>query len=244
MIDTVEGFEEFLEATGKGAFGKIEYEGEGIVLRSSSLKTPDRGSIVRVYFDEERNQVMTGRRFELVRSQWLIRKGAIYRIYTNVRFVSSVPSHVSARVELTKDGKDVFGLMSFHLEVGEPIAYTVLALRSVEVEPMCSFASLVFEVPNPALYEVLSTGIIPAPEAIPADMGVVTTLSEDSESLPTGSGASIEESQIGESSVDTVEDPSEKKSSEKKTSSRSRKKRNLSELQDSAIIKIAQESGD
>lgn len=217
MIDAVEGFEEFLEATGKGAFGKIEYEGEGIVLRSSSLKTPDRGSIVRVYFDEERNQVMTGRRFELVRSQWLIRKGAIYRIYTNVRFVSPVPSHVSAMVELTKDGKDVFGLMSFHLEMGEPIAYTVLALRSVEVEPMCSFASLVFEVPNPTLYE---------------------------SSPLTDPDVPIEEPQVAIDSEVLSGDSSEKKSDKKKTPSRSREKRTLSELQDSAIIKIAQESGD
>lgn len=140
-----EKFEEYLEANGSGAFGKIEYNDSGVILRSSILKTPDRGAAVRVYFDGERNQVMTGRRFEVMSSQWLIRRNSFYRIYTNVDLVKPLPKGISARIELTEDGKDVFGIMSFSIEPDGNISYTVLALRSVEIEPMCSFATLIFD---------------------------------------------------------------------------------------------------
>ncbi len=144
MIAKAEKFEKHLEAVGSGAFGKVEYNGNGIILRSSTLKTPDRGSSVRMYFDGDRNQVMTGRRFDIMGELWLMRQNNAYRIYTNVVLDKKLPDDVVAHVELSEDAKDVMGLMSASVVVGEPISFTVFTFRAIEFEKMTTLATLVF----------------------------------------------------------------------------------------------------
>jgi hypothetical protein len=144
MIAKADKFEKNLTAMGSGAFGKLEYAGNSIVLRAATLKTPDRGSSVRMYFDGDRNQVMTGRRFDIMGELWLMRQNNAYRVYTHVRLDEELPEGVSATVELTDDAKDVMGLMSVNVKPGELISFTIFVFRNMEFDHMSSLANLVF----------------------------------------------------------------------------------------------------
>ncbi len=144
MVVSASKFEKYLSTNGVGAFGKVEYAGDAVVLRTADIKTPDRGTNVRMYFDAQREEVMTGRRFDLMGDLWLCRQGIAYRFFTSLR-VDELPEGVEASVELTEDAKDALGLMSYSIdsESGQVI-YTVLAFRPIELERWVSTARLIF----------------------------------------------------------------------------------------------------
>lgn len=129
-------------ADGGGAFDRVEFDGAQVVLRTKNVKAPDRGQALRLYFDDSRKEVMTGRRFEILPSDlWLLRSGTVYRCYSNV-LVSDLPDGATFEVTLTEDAKDAFGILSFHAASDGRVCFTVVAFRAVEMEPMVSIARL------------------------------------------------------------------------------------------------------
>lgn len=141
----IETFETYLKASGAGAFKRVEIDGDSVILRSLTLKVPARGTGSKLYFDGDRNEVMTGRRFDPLGSLWLLRGGGACRVYSNLTLAKELPEGVKSWIELTEDAKDAFGLMNWTIAVDEAIQFTVFAFRPIEIEPMCSIARLRFE---------------------------------------------------------------------------------------------------
>ena len=99
---------------------------------------------MRLYFDKNREQIMTGRRYDIVGDLLLMRRNQVYRVYTTL-IVKSLPDGVTGRVELTEDAKHGIALLSYSIVLGEPVAFTVLSFRGVETAPYTSLANLVFD---------------------------------------------------------------------------------------------------
>ena len=134
--------ENIVKASGVGAFGTVEFDEKlRVILRTVEMKTPDRGAQVRMYFDNNRQEVMTGRRFDIVGSdRMLCRTGVAYRVYSHIYVSQDVP--VAYTVELTEDAKDAFGLLSFSVAEDGQVVFTVFAFRAIEIEQWVSIARL------------------------------------------------------------------------------------------------------
>jgi hypothetical protein len=148
MIAKAIQYEELLTAIGEGAFGKVEYANESkIILRTADVKTSDLSGTVRVYFNNKREQVMSGRRFDPMGSNLvLLRPGAFYRVYTTIKIVEPIPEGVSALVVLNEDADDVMMITTGPMRTGYVglIAFTIQPFRRIEIEKMTSIASLMF----------------------------------------------------------------------------------------------------
>jgi len=148
MIAEAIKYEELLESRAAGSFGKIEYENENkVLLRTSSVKTADLSGTVRLYFNNQREQRMVGRRFDPMPSGLiLMRPGAFYRVYTIIEIVKPIPEGVSALVVLNSDTSDVMMVTTAPFYTGfiGLISFTVQPYRRIEIEKMTSLASLMF----------------------------------------------------------------------------------------------------
>ena len=147
MIVEARKHEGLLHATGAGAFGKVEYDGETkVLLRTAAMKTADLSGTLRVYFNNHREQVMTGRRFDPMPSGLLLlRPGAFYRVYTTIEIVEPLPRGLSAMVVLNDDTSDVMLVTTAPFREGfsGPVCFTVQPFRKIEVELMTSFGGLI-----------------------------------------------------------------------------------------------------
>ena len=148
MIARATRYEKLLKARGAGAFGKVEYDGElKVILRTSDVKTADLSGTVRVYFNNKREQVMSGRRFDPMGSNLvLMRAGAFYRIHTTIEVVKPLPEGVSALVVLNEDAADVVMVTTRPFRAGYVglVSFTIQPFRRIEMEKMTSIASLMF----------------------------------------------------------------------------------------------------
>lgn len=148
MIAKATNYEKLLKARGVGAFGKVEYDGElKVILRTSDVKTADLSGTVRVYFNNKREQVMSGRRFDPMGSNLvLMRAGAFYRIHTTIEIARPIPEGVSALVVLNDDAADVVMVTTRPFRAGYTglISFTIQPFRRIEMEKMTSIASLMF----------------------------------------------------------------------------------------------------
>ena len=143
MIDAV-AMKDYMRADGGGSFDYIEYDGPCVILRTRNVKSPDRGQGLRLYFDADRKETMTGRRFEIMPSDlWLLRAGTVYRFFGNI-VLDHLPDDIHASVSLTEDAKDAFGLLSFAVDREGRVVFTAVAFRAVEMDPMVSIARLSF----------------------------------------------------------------------------------------------------
>jgi hypothetical protein len=166
MIAKATNYEKLLKARGIGAFGKVEYDGElKVILRTSDVKTADLSGTVRVYFNNKREQVMSGRRFDPMGSNLvLMRAGAFYRIHTTIEIVKPIPEGVSALVVLNDDAADVVMVTTRPFRAGYAglISFTIQPFRRIEMEKMTSIASLMFfddtvNVPDEWLTSIVET---------------------------------------------------------------------------------------
>jgi len=166
MIAKATRYEKLLKARGAGAFGKVEYDGElKVILRTSDVKTADLSGTVRVYFNNKREQVMSGRRFDPMGSNLvLMRAGAFYRIYTTIEIVKPIPEGVSALVVLNEDAADVVMVTTRPFRAGYVglVSFTIQPFRRIEMEKMTSIASLMFfddtvNVPDEWLASIVKT---------------------------------------------------------------------------------------
>jgi hypothetical protein len=148
MIAKATKYEKLLKARGAGAFGKVEYDGElKVILRTADVKTADLSGTVRVYFNNKREQVMSGRRFDPMGSNLvLLRPGAFYRIHTTTEIAKPIPEGVSALVVLNEDAADVVMVTTRPFRAGYVglISFTIQPFRRIELEKMTSIASLMF----------------------------------------------------------------------------------------------------
>lgn len=166
MIAKATRYEKLLKARGAGAFGKVEYDGElRVILRTSDVKTADLSGTVRVYFNNKREQVMSGRRFDPMGSNLvLMRAGAFYRIHTTIEIVKPIPEGVSALVVLNEDAADVVMVTTRPFRAGYVglVSFTIQPFRRIEMEKMTSIASLMFfddtvNVPDEWLTSIVET---------------------------------------------------------------------------------------
>jgi hypothetical protein len=151
MIAEATKYEKCMKAMGAGAFGRIEYDtrhsASRVVLRTAEMKTADLSGTVRIYFDNKREQVASGRRFDPMRSGLLLlRPGVFYRVYSTLEIVEPVPKGVTALVVLNSDAEDLMMVTTapFYEGFSGPVNFTILAFRKVELEKMTSVASLMF----------------------------------------------------------------------------------------------------
>ena len=130
------------------AIGDIEYDGENkVVLRTADVKTADLSGSVRLYFDNRRDQVMTGRRFDPMSSNLvLMRPGMFYRVYSNIAVIEPLPAGVSALVVLNNDVADVLMITTGPFLEGfiGQVCFTVQPFRKLEMEKMTSLGNLMF----------------------------------------------------------------------------------------------------
>lgn len=146
MIGEAKNYKRFLQSVGSGEFDKVEIKDNGIILRSSSLKTPDRGVPIRLEFDDNRNEVLSTRHYSPMGALWRLRAGSTYKIYTNIKLMKPLPENVHAQVVVIDGLTSVLGLLGTTITPGELIDFTVFAYDSMEIEPMCHAARLVFYV--------------------------------------------------------------------------------------------------
>lgn len=147
MVAKVSEYEDMIKADGGGAFDHIEYDGERrVILRSSFLKTADLSGSVRFYFDARREEVVTGRKFDPVSGQWLLRPGSVYRVYTNVVVTEPLPEGVRIEVIPTDDAADVMVFSNPVLYSGFEgrVYFTVMPFRRVSLDEMVSLARMSF----------------------------------------------------------------------------------------------------
>jgi len=140
-------FEEHFEAVGPGAFNNIEYANPlSMVLRTSVIKTADVSGSVRLYFDNKRNEVMTGRRFEPL-GIWFLRAGSVYKMTTTLKLTGAIPPDTMIKVKLTEDSQDVMMLIDSEARVDSDgfVYFMVLPFRRIEMEKMTSVARLMFK---------------------------------------------------------------------------------------------------
>lgn len=124
-----------------GKYDRVEYADEAVVLRNFDIKEVDRGGRIRIYFDNNDEQVMTGRRFDVIGERLILRMNTAYRVVTNIVIGEDFPAR-KFEVELTQDAKDVVGLLSYTAKRGEPVSFTMQVFHPMELEKMVSLAVL------------------------------------------------------------------------------------------------------
>lgn len=148
MVADAKKFDALMVSNGSGSFGNLEYDPSGnVVLRTADVKTTDVGGTVRVYFDNQREQIMTGRRFDPMSSGLILfRPGTFYRVQSQIEITKPIPKGVVARIVLRSDIADVMMITSEDMYEGfvGPVFFTVQSYRKVEVEKMTTLASLIF----------------------------------------------------------------------------------------------------
>jgi len=148
MIVKAVRYEKFLKARGAGVFGKVEYDDQDqIILRTSDVRTADLSGTVRLFFNNQREQLMTGRRFDPMPSGLvLLRPGAFYRIHSTIEVVKPLPKGVSAIVTLNEAAMDVMVISAVPYREGYvgPLAFMIQPFRRIELEKMTSIAGLMF----------------------------------------------------------------------------------------------------
>lgn len=148
MVAEARKFDFLMGSNGQGSFGNLEYDESGnVILRVTDVKTTDVGGTVRVYFDSQREQVITGRRFDPMGSGLILfRPGIFYRVQTQIEITKPIPKGVVARVILRPDVADVMMVTSGDMYEGYvgPVLFTLQPYRKVEIEKMVSLSSLVF----------------------------------------------------------------------------------------------------
>jgi hypothetical protein len=145
MILKAEKLEGILKATGEGAFGKLEVENDTIVLRTMALKTTDMSGTIHIYFDEKRQQLMTGRLYDPLPSGLLLMyPNRFYRVFTHIEVESSIPNNGYGRILLTPEAEGVMAIMTpiIHIGYTGQIAFTVIPFRKVEMTMMTTIANL------------------------------------------------------------------------------------------------------
>lgn len=137
--------EDHVRAVGPGAFGSVEYDGRGVILRTSDVKTTDMSGSVRLYFNPDREQVLSGRRYDVIGSGTiLLRAGVFYRVQTTIEVVDAFPSGIDPVLVLHPDLADIALVTSPSFGPG-PVCFTLLPYRKMEVERMTSFVSLSYK---------------------------------------------------------------------------------------------------
>ena len=148
MITKAVKYVKFLKARGAGVFGKVEYDDQDqIILRTSDVRTADLSGTVRLFFNNQREQLMTGRRFDPMPSGLvLLRRGAFYRIYSTIEVVKPLPKGVSAIVTLSEAAMDVMTISTVPYREGYtgPVVFMIQPFRKIEIEKMTSIAGLMF----------------------------------------------------------------------------------------------------
>jgi deoxycytidine triphosphate deaminase len=132
------------EADGGGSFSNVEFNEDGSVLaRSLDVKSSDVSGAARLYFDNRRNEVLTGRLFEPIGGRWLLRTNVCYRIITNL--IAKIPEDMVGIVRPRRGLEDVLMVNNMVLYPGfdgriEPIISTY---RKLDLEPFVSLVEVV-----------------------------------------------------------------------------------------------------
>jgi len=146
MILTVDKYEHLLTAVGQGAFGRLEFEGDLVNLRTFDVKQLD--GYPKIYFDGRRVQVITGLRYQpVMRKPYAIVPNLAHKVITNVMFVKPLPEGMYALVVPVPEYSMAGGaILSAPLTAGfqGSVSFTTHTLRGVEVEDMTIIARLMF----------------------------------------------------------------------------------------------------
>lgn len=141
-------YESLLRANGSGAFGNVEYTDDGlVVLRTGDVKTTDVSGAVRLYFNPQRDQILSGHRYDQMGSGLiLMRPGAFYRVTSTLEVTEPIPEGVTALPVLLPDIEDVMTITTGPLREGfiGRVCFTVQPYRKVEAEKLTAFAGLMF----------------------------------------------------------------------------------------------------
>lgn len=149
VIDAI-NYDKFLKADGGGAFSRVEYKEEGVVLRIINVK--ELTGIANFYFDNNRSEVITGQGFNgMVGSvnTYRLRYGTFYKFITNINIIKALPENVIARARMLDSMYgDAFILpIRFDSKFIGRISFVGMMTRRTELSNMFSFAKLQFSKP-------------------------------------------------------------------------------------------------
>lgn len=158
MIVTVDKYERLLTAIGRGAWGRLDFDGDCTNLRVADVRQFD--GYPRVYFNGQREQVITGVRYQpMTRVPFGLISGVCYKITTNVEFIKPIPKKMFGLVVSTQAMVDAgLMLLSAPMMAGYKglITFSVLAARSVELDSMVVGAHLMmFDASVPVFVKVV-----------------------------------------------------------------------------------------
>jgi hypothetical protein len=149
MLVSAAKYKELFKVRPVAGVDKLEYEGKGIVVRTSSLKVSGAGGCVRLYLNGKGEQVLTGRRFDPLPSGLLLLKpGAFYKVYTNIEIVEPLPLGMRVKLKMNDDLSDVMFSPECEFLEGESgiVSFVIQAFRRIELQVGTSLGSLmVFE---------------------------------------------------------------------------------------------------
>jgi hypothetical protein len=162
-------FENRLKVSLLDGFEGVEYDEQGrIIVRTAYLKSSEVGGSVRLYFDGNRKEVMTGRRFDPVSGVMLLRPGTVYRVYTNITMSIALPKDVYAEIVPTEEARDVLTILDGRIEEGfeGQLVFTIMPYRRIEMDKHTSIARLLFRSENPMFFDgsvVMDDGYVDDP---------------------------------------------------------------------------------
>lgn len=144
MIVTADKYEKLLTSIGRGAWGRLDFEGDCTNLRITDVRQLD--GYPRIYFDGKREQVVTGVRYQPTsRLPFPIMAGYCYKLTTNVEFVKPIPEGMYGLVIATQDMVDCgIMILSAPMMPGFKgvVIFSVMGIRSVELDSMVVGARL------------------------------------------------------------------------------------------------------
>ena len=146
-------FDSSLKADGGGAFSRVEYLDNGVLLRVATVK--ELTGAAHFYFGSDRAQIMTGMGFSAVPFAggavgYRLRYGSFYKFITNIEFVKPIPEYVHAEIEvLSNMCGDMFVIpIKFKPGFKGRISFTASMTRRTEMVEMFAFSRLIFFSPN------------------------------------------------------------------------------------------------
>jgi len=145
-------FDSFLKADGGGAFSRIEYLNNNVLLRIATVK--ELTGVAHFYFGADRGQITTGRAFSSVPFAggdvgYRLRFGSFYKFVTNVEVIKPLPEKVHADIEIIPDMYGSVYILPINFKPGFKgrIFFIGNVTRRTEMVEMFAFSQLVFRSP-------------------------------------------------------------------------------------------------
>lgn len=145
MIVDAKKYQSLLKATGGGAFSRLEFENQGVIIRIIHVK--QMTGYIRMYFNQDRDQIVSGRRFEPLRGDpFRMNEREFYKFYTNLEFVKPIPEELTAMVVVRDELSDLFLVTAAPFKAGfkGQVMFVAQTTQRTEMESNVTLASLMF----------------------------------------------------------------------------------------------------